>query len=293
MTRLASLFAALALAIGALGPNAAPTLAVSPGGSCLFGNKSYSWAINEVPQGSGYPINGAIAYVVAEPDPDIYWTPCSADSLFSGHMLLVDTIEGSSSGQIVQLGICSGNCNTPYDRTPHFWYTYNDSNSGYGVKPSWFPDPVTGHRYMLEVYNYHPSGQGYQWWYCLNDLTAGSGTLCGHTSASWTGGNLYWAGGETYNTNSIMGSFGNASIFELYAFDTRRTNSSSWAYQDPPCYVISAASYYRCTPTSWNGWHAAYYWTDPFGAPMPADPSATPPPPGAGTNSPRTQDVAP
>ena len=255
-------------------PPTGPQPLFSNGGLCGldYDPNHHSFSQVYVDTGSTTFREGAV-YVVSMPDlaDTNNWRSCTG---LNGFNLFTVALQNSTYGSnaIVQVIATRGfdwDCaaGPVYYNTPRFLYTPNPLGGGCGSPYNLVP-LAYNHNYYLRVDNFDAGGYNY-WEYCVNDLTAKSGTKClaaiNSTGMKWgVGGAAYWAGSETADTNDTMGGYANADYL-LYAFH-QTTTAGAGSYPNLSCRVIRNGgllppSYYHCTNGTYNGWDDFFPWT--------------------------------
>ena len=102
--------------------------------------------------------------------------PVSAASTFSRSPYRTPPTDPMPSCRSSPRVALTGTVHRPIYNTPRFLYTPNPLGGGCGSPYNLVP-LAYNHNYYLRVDNFNAGGYNY-WEYCVNDLTAGSGTKC-------------------------------------------------------------------------------------------------------------------
>jgi len=221
-------------------------------GDCSDGQKGFAHAI--IIRDSTNNWDGVIGDAIVRP-----LLPCLSptSTKYSYPLVLPANLEGSASGEIVQIGYsrCGepGGCgsNWPNDGEPHWVYTPDDDNGGGLTGFTAHASPVIGHRYRFKIEKIDFN----TWRFCIRDLTTGGGYQCDLSSRSWSNdAPRAWWGTEVQNTEAAMGPKCCDTDIDMRWMQYHRVSQNDWRVVDgqPSCTKIvqdgitSFKSYWHC-----------------------------------------------
>jgi hypothetical protein len=152
----------------------------------------------------------------------------------------------------------------PNDGSLHFVYMCSDHSGGMPCNAgAWAGLPVLGHRYSFEIV-----GQANGTWYhSIRDISAGTVAKTTTIPRTWTNGDGVWWGGETYDSNSMLGPTDLDTQVKMYPLEYLRV-SIGWSIAHPVTIFDqlpiggSWPSWYRSGPYSQNYTNDAInFWT--------------------------------
>jgi hypothetical protein len=138
---------------------------------------------------------------------------------------------------------------------PHFVDVCKDLSGGLPCNAGfWAGAPVLGHRYGFEI-----AAQSNGTWYeSVRDITARTQPKTRTIAKHWSTGDGAWWGGETYDSNSMLGPTNTDTQVQMYPIEYRRV-SIGWIISHPVSLSHSVIG-----SGSWPSWFQGDSWSHTY-----------------------------